>query len=251
VDRDRVGVAPQGVLSVEQIATLPCAGVPAFQAMQTLCADLPRGSKILVLNAHVGVGALAMQLAGCLRRQRDLWITAQVPITVSDGDALCRGYGASETLRDDPIPVLHALHESSYDAILDTVGGRRVYDAARRVLHHEGIFVTVVGDELAPPTAKAQWKAGFRSLRRAFIKKDKKAISYMCVRRLRVLDQDQRADSMYAAAQVSTNERSAAKPSIGCATSPNRASSRPSCGASCPSRTAARPLRRCRMRASS
>lgn len=181
VERDRVANAPQGVISIEQIATLPYAGVPAYQAMETLCADLPRGSKILVLNAHVGVGAVAMQLACHLRPARDLWITAQVPITVQDGDAICRAYGASETLRDEPVPVLNALHESSYDAVLDTIGGRRIYDASRRVLHHEGMFVTVVGDELAPSTAKAQWKAGFRSLRRAFIKKDKKAISYMCV----------------------------------------------------------------------
>lgn len=56
-----------------------------------------------------------------------------------------------------------------------------MYDAARRVLHHDGRFITTVGDELSLTTPSKQWKTGIRSLRRSFFKKDKKSISYWAV----------------------------------------------------------------------
>lgn len=51
-----------------------------------------------------------------------------------------------------------------------------VYDASRRILHHNGAFITTVGDALTDP--KASTNESIRSLRRAFFKKDKKAVSY-------------------------------------------------------------------------
>jgi hypothetical protein len=62
--------------------------------------------------------------------------------------------------------------------VLDTVGGRSIYDASRRILSHEGFFVSLVGDELGPPSVRKSWQSGLRSLRRALVKKDKKSISY-------------------------------------------------------------------------
>lgn len=48
-----------------------------------------------------------------------------------------------------------------------------MYDAARRILHFEGRFITTVGDSRAAPTPAVLWKANMRSLRRAFFPKDK------------------------------------------------------------------------------
>lgn len=51
-----------------------------------------------------------------------------------------------------------------------------MYDASRRILHYNGAFITTVGDALTDP--KASTNESIRSLRRAFFKKDKKAVSY-------------------------------------------------------------------------
>lgn len=138
-------------------------------------------SQVLVLNGHEGVGAIACQLAGCLRSMRDIWITSQCPQSVAEGERLCRGFGASDVIVDDPLTAINSIHEASFDVVLDTVGGRRIYDAARRILHHDGQFITTVGDELAVATMGAHWKTSIRSLKRSFFKKDKKNISYWSV----------------------------------------------------------------------
>lgn len=49
VNRGLLSLAPNGSLTVEQIAALPCAGIVALQAMEMLCADLPSGSKVEIL----------------------------------------------------------------------------------------------------------------------------------------------------------------------------------------------------------
>ncbi|GAA96203.1 uncharacterized protein L969DRAFT_14400 [Mixia osmundae IAM 14324] len=180
VDRGLIAHAPQGRLSLEQIAALPLAGVAAYQAMNEVCADLPRGSKILVLNAHEGVGAIAVQLAISLRQKADLWITAQVPEYVTEAQTFCRAIGASETLQDEPLAVINSLHESSYDVVIDTIGGRRIYDASRRILHSQNsTFITTVGESLAVASTPSYWKMGFKQMRRAWVKKGSKRINYL------------------------------------------------------------------------
>lgn len=110
-----------------------------------------------------------MQLARNLRP--DLRITAHVAADTLDAEALCRSNGADEIVRDDAVIAISKLSESSHDVVLDTIGGRRIYDASRRILHDEGVFVSLVGDDLSPVTVGKQWKAGFRSIKRAFAKK--------------------------------------------------------------------------------
>jgi len=178
VNKSAVTTAPSGQISIEQTAALPLAGVPAFTAMATLCADLPREARILILNAHVGSGFIAMQLARILRPANDFHITAHVSSDTLEAENFCLTHGASDVLREDAVIAIGRIHESSYDVVLDTIGGRRIYDASRRVLHSTAYFVSLVGDELGPPSVKSQWKASLRSLRRAFVKKDRKAINY-------------------------------------------------------------------------
>ncbi|KAM0752083.1 hypothetical protein T439DRAFT_200504 [Meredithblackwellia eburnea MCA 4105] len=181
VDRTLLTLAPSCGMSVEEIAALPHSGILASQIMETVCQELPKGSKILILNAHEGVGNLCMQLGFYYRTTRDMWVVAQCPLTVVDGDAYCRATGASDVIRDEPLATMNAIHESSFDVVIDTIGGRRLYDAARRILHFDGQFITTVGDSLSAATPTTQWKTSIRSLRRAFFPKDKKNVGYWAV----------------------------------------------------------------------
>lgn len=216
---DNLALAPTSGISVEQIATLPAPGVYACQIMESICSDLPKGSKVcdllsssssVLLNEDAGPRSFcargrrqplpAIRSVPCrqsmllrlllmtaipafhFRHTRDLWMVAQCPPDVVDGEDFCRATGASDVIVDEPLAALNSVHESSFDVVIDTIGGRRLYDAARRVLHYNATYITCVGDELIPnPSASDHWKVGVRSLRRAFVKKDKKVINYWSI----------------------------------------------------------------------
>ena len=182
VHRDLLTQAPNGVLSLEQIAAVGLSGIMAYQAMDELCSKLPKGSKLIILNAHEGVGAIALQLSLALRPAADLWVVAHFPPDFADGNEILRQLGANETLSGEVLAALQSLRESTYDAVLDTIGGKRIYDTARQVLHEDGMFgrrcrlvyvacrssvafaVTTVGDALAPPTQGGHWKKSLKAL---------------------------------------------------------------------------------------
>lgn len=85
-----------------------------------------RSSQILILNAHTGIGALCLQLGAHLA-SRDLYLVAHCPSTsMQDEHArICRKRGASRVMVDEPLATLNALHESEFDVVIDTIGGRR------------------------------------------------------------------------------------------------------------------------------
>lgn len=172
IDQDLIAKAPEDCLTTEEIAALPAVGVMAYQIMTNHCSQLKRGSRILILNAHDGVGLLTMQEANNL----GLIIVAHCPEFISDGVALCEANGAHEVVVGDALWALNSLHESSFDLVLDTVGGRRIYDAARRILAFQGQFCTSVGD--VQSSVNPNLKSHLRSLRRSFFKKDTKRIGY-------------------------------------------------------------------------
>ncbi|GAA5901730.1 uncharacterized protein JCM6883_000376 [Sporobolomyces salmoneus] len=187
LDRDNVSLAPPvDDHTMDQIAALPADAVAAMQVMETYAKELPKGSKILVLNAHQGIGYLCLQLAKYLRpsggaSNRDLWVVAQIPMSVIDSDSLCREAGATDVVRDEPLAAINGLHEGSFDVVIDTIGGRRLYDASRRILHNSGSFVTTAGDSLGSDSSSAppsSYQTSLRSLRRTFFKKDKKSVHY-------------------------------------------------------------------------
>ncbi|GAA5990958.1 hypothetical protein JCM11641_007447 [Rhodosporidiobolus odoratus] len=193
LSRDHVSLAPSLANSAVPLAHLAALPSPAFIAMlimSTLCGTLPKGSKVLVLNAHQGVGLYCLQIARHLRPgaggagARDLWMVAQCSMAVVNGDSVCTEAGATEVVRDEPLAAINEMYEGSFDVVIDTIGGRRLYDASRRILHHSGQFITTVGDSLTPASGSStsapssSSNENFRSLRRAFFKKDKKAVSY-------------------------------------------------------------------------
>lgn len=173
IEEDLTAKAPEDCLTMEQIAALPSVGVMAHQLMTNHCSQLKRGSRVLILNAHDGVGLLTMQECATL----GLIIVAHCPNQVTDGVAICEANGAHEVIIGEPLWALNTLHESSFDLVVDTVGGRRVYDAARRVLAYEGQFCTCFGD-LQSIVGNPNLKSHLRSLRRTFFKKDTKHIGY-------------------------------------------------------------------------
>ena len=172
IDQDLVARAPEGRLSAEQIAALPSTGVMVHQIVQNHCMMLPRGSRVLILNAHDSIGLLAMQEASRL----GLIIIAHVPVQAADGVSICEANGATEVITGDALWAINLLHESSFNLIVDTVGGRQIYDACRRILAHQGQFVTCFGDDQALPTPT--YRSHLRSLRRSFFRKDRKGIGY-------------------------------------------------------------------------
>lgn len=140
MQRNMLGPAPKERLSLEQIATVALSGIAAYQAMDELCTTLQKGSKLVILNAHEGVGAIAIQLAATFRTPGDLHIVAHCPPAFRDGAAILKAQGASEVLTGEATFVLQGLRESSYDAVLDSIGGRRVYDSAKYILRNDGYF---------------------------------------------------------------------------------------------------------------
>lgn len=146
----RPSLLPDVGLTVEQLCLLPLCGIPAHRAVRT-CAQFPRGSRALVLQAHVGAGALALQELA----SQGVIVTAQVSpssssiasegegekdLLVLEGSPEERvlSWGASEVVADSPVAAINRMHENEFDFVVDTVGGRRVWDACRRVLHNDG-----------------------------------------------------------------------------------------------------------------
>ncbi|KAF8525289.1 hypothetical protein JB92DRAFT_3140322 [Gautieria morchelliformis] len=180
VDRRRIHRAPRPsqTLTVPQLALLPLTGIPAHRAVRTL-AHLPRGARALVLHAHDGAGLLAAQELVALGFR----VTAQVPGPWgSRCEKRARGAGVGDVRCGDAVEVVRDVREEEFDAVVDPLGGKEVWDACRKVLRTAGQFTTLVGDaESALPTANAHFKSNMRSLRRAFVKKGHKSVGYQWV----------------------------------------------------------------------
>jgi NADPH:quinone reductase-like Zn-dependent oxidoreductase len=88
------------------------------------------------MDAHTGVSALICQVMA----------KAGVNVTalVSGGEGhheeqtMCMTNGAKDVLAGTPAAVMLELDEEGWDYVLDTVGGQRVYEAARRMLRDGG-----------------------------------------------------------------------------------------------------------------
>jgi hypothetical protein len=88
--------------------------------------------------------------------------------------ARLRAWGVEGICVGAPLPVIHAL-DVDVDFILDTIGGREIWYAARELLARgtasrgPAQFATIVGDAdsgKAVPTVQDHWRIGVRSLKR-------------------------------------------------------------------------------------
>jgi NADPH:quinone reductase-like Zn-dependent oxidoreductase len=136
-------------LTLEDIAALPLLGVTAHRAV----GGIPRGSRALVLlSAEPPQGSAAAAesagpsdwAVGVLACQELLarGVIVVLQVTHDQGEVWARQHMPS--LREghvrvgDAVEVVHSEHEGSFDLVLDCVGGRRLYDASRRILSTGG-----------------------------------------------------------------------------------------------------------------
>lgn len=205
-------------LSLSELALLPVSGVQAYRAVKSIVNALPEGKRVLVLRGHDGVGALAVQMLA--KQGWKVCVHAILPTTYRQDpeaeeeshmmaiESRISRWGGEEVIFDvDTVGVLERLVEDGdiFDAVLDTVGGKDVWEAADRLLRNVPIsaedseqkapepqkkagflrrrktigksaasekilgkqFTTVVGDvaERAIPTARDHFKAGMRSMK--------------------------------------------------------------------------------------
>jgi NADPH:quinone reductase-like Zn-dependent oxidoreductase len=163
---------PSG-LTLEELALLPLCGVPAYRAISTFSDEKHTDARALILQAHDGAGAFALQML----KRRGVRVTAHIPPNAPKAaEALVRSLGAEDVRRDEPLHVLDELRaaKARFDFILDTVGGPAIWTAGRALLaagaqgddRPEPQFTTLVGDapDVPVPGARAHWRAGMRAL---------------------------------------------------------------------------------------
>lgn len=102
--------------------------------MRTL-AHLPRDARALVLHAHDGPGLLATQELAALGFR----VTAQVPGPWgSKGEKRARGAGATDVRCGDAVEIIRDIREEEFDAVIDPLGGKEVWEVCRKVLRTAG-----------------------------------------------------------------------------------------------------------------
>ncbi len=194
--------------SLESLALLPLLGVPAYRAIQTYTTSKSSLSSIsgtaLVLQGQDGTGGLATLMlraigvnvvvqvepsivgldASALATSGPLMLFSpsddnalgtSIPRRLREVCARLRAWGVEGICVGAPLDVLYSI-DADVDFVLDTVGGREIWDAAHALLAHSSPsrgpaqFTTIVGDAgsgKAVPTAQDHWRAGVRSLKRA------------------------------------------------------------------------------------
>ena len=194
--------------SLESLALLPLLGVSAYRAIQTYSATKSSSSSssgtALVLRGQDGAGGFAtlmLRATGVnvivqvepsvvgldasvtatsgpfmlFSTSDDKALGTTIPRRLQEVCARLRTWGVEGICVGAPQDVLHCL-DVDVDFVLDTVGGREIWDAAHTLLAHSSPsrgpaqFTTIVGDAgsgKAVPTAQDHWRAGVRSLRRA------------------------------------------------------------------------------------
>lgn len=121
---ERTVTRKPALLSFEEAAALPLAGLTAYQAL-TEALGVENGDRVLVHAGAGGVGHLAVQIAAALG--------AEVVATASERNHdFLRELGASEVVDYRRGPVGEQL-EMPVDAVLDLVGGDALADAPNQV----------------------------------------------------------------------------------------------------------------------
>ena len=194
--------------SLESLALLPVLGVSAYRAIQTYTVtksslssssgtalvlrgqDGAGGFATLMLRASgvnvivqvepsiVGLDASVTATSGpfmLFSTSDDKALGTTIPRRLQEVCARLRAWGVEGICVGAAQDVLHHL-DVDVDFVLDTVGGREIWDAAHTLLARStpsrgpAQFTTIVGDAgsgKAVPTAQDHWRAGVRSLKRA------------------------------------------------------------------------------------
>src|SRR5579864_1477901 len=132
-------VAPKPkTLTFEQAATVPLAGLTAWQALFDH-GKLQAKQRVLIHGAAGGVGTFLVQLAH--------WTGAYIIATASSVQIeLLRGLGADQVINYEEQKFEEVVKD--VDLVIDTVGGG-VFERSRLVLSPAGMLISVV--EMVPP----------------------------------------------------------------------------------------------------
>ncbi|KAL5488221.1 MSS1_2 [Sanghuangporus weigelae] len=179
---------PSPSFTLEQLALLPLCGVPAHRAVRTagIDTDTERDmvhGRVLVLEGHDGAGALAVQALAFA----GMHVTAHIPLhadtqrtrtpstssasssepsdeqehdvrvgirhsSTREAEERVRRWGARGVRVGDAVEVVENCDAGAFDLVIDTVGGKRIWDACQRVLAASGQFTTLVGDVSSSPS---------------------------------------------------------------------------------------------------
>eukprot|EP01103_Thecamoeba_quadrilineata_P008794 TRINITY_DN1851_c0_g1_i2.p1 TRINITY_DN1851_c0_g1~~TRINITY_DN1851_c0_g1_i2.p1 ORF type:complete len:258 (-),score=27.12 TRINITY_DN1851_c0_g1_i2:63-836(-) len=141
VDQSIVALKPKN-MTHEEAASVPLAGLTAFQALVDGARVLP-GQSVLVLGASGGTGTFVVQLA-------KHFLSAYVLATCSDANrSYVASLGADEVIDYHSEDCFEILKERKVDVVVDCVGGRDRYDLAAGILRRSGKYVTLNPDPSA------------------------------------------------------------------------------------------------------
>lgn len=148
VERRRVGrIPPSTTASLEQLAALPMQGIACVRALRGV---VKRNTRALIMDADTGIPALMCQEMA----RMGVSVVAIIPGGEGSGaaQAACMANGAKGVHIGSPAAVMLGLEEAVCDIVVDTRGGKKVTDAARRVLVNGGrVFSFVPPDEASSP----------------------------------------------------------------------------------------------------
>lgn len=136
-------------ISFIEAASLPLAGITAWQALVDVC-KLKTGQRVLIHAAAGGVGSLAVQIA----RTRGAYV-------IGTGSSANRHFvlslGANEFI-DYRAQALESVIKEPVDAVFDTVGGK-AQEASFPLLKSGGVLVSIT----SPPPRELAEKHGVRA----------------------------------------------------------------------------------------
>ena len=149
VEEDLVCAFPP-LLDFAEAAAVPLAGQTALLALDD--AGLGPGESLVVIGASGGVGSFVVLMA------KALGVSRIIAVCSARNAAFVRDLGAHEVIDYAVQPMEAILAPRSVDAVIDCVGGRSQWIAAKRVLRDGGRFVTISRDEDAKVTIAAVFR---------------------------------------------------------------------------------------------
>ncbi len=138
VEQELVSTKPES-LGFAEAAAVPLAAQTALLALEA--GGVGEGSRVCIIGASGGVGSFAVQMAKAFGARH------VVGVCSGKNSDVVTALGADETIDYTTTTMEEALGDRRMDVVIDCVGGREQWRAARRVLVPGGRFVTISRDE--------------------------------------------------------------------------------------------------------
>lgn len=137
VDENLVSLKPTSMSFIEA-AAIPLAGQTALLALDVV--KVGAGARLAIIGASGGVGSLAVQIA----KAQGVYV---IGVCSGRNADFVRSLGADEIVDYESTSLVQAAAAHSLNAVVDCVGGREQWMAAKEVLRNGGRFATIARDE--------------------------------------------------------------------------------------------------------